>query len=627
MLTNGFRILVVLCLTLASAQLHAAPYTWDIEQGTIGPGDSTITDGPGVWSTTTGNWTIDGGVNNVPWADSTANLATFNGSSGGEVTVSGSFSASGLAFSGAGTNGYTIMGIANPTLALGTEGFTFSPDAGPQTINVILSGNNALTLNGGGTLTLGAQNGFTGVMNIGDTSSGNVLNAEGRLTSATAYSFNLGRNAFGDNHVDISAPGTLAAPTVLISGNSSSFWVGGENSPSSGNQLTIRNGAYFRAAGGNGTTNSKMGSNADSTHNSITVTGAASTLSQSGHRFYVGDEGSHNTLTVNQGGQVRVRVFQIGDGGSENAVVLTDSGSYLQATEDMFIGGGNNATSNSMTVANGANAYSRTRNGRTEISCGIGTANGAHDNSLTVTGKGSTWTNEGFHVVLGGSGAPASPTLQNAIGNALNIISGASATIGTGMIISGSNSTFNLGDGSIISTAAVGSTRDGGIVLSVPDARMNIDNGMLIANESVALVSGPGTVHTTGPAMISIPTPFVSEISSTIDGPGNLIKLDTGTLVLSGTNIYSGDTINSNGVLRLTHTETLPTDNALRITAGSTVDLAFTGTHEIGFLYIQGAPVPQGLYGQTRLPTVLTGTGFLLVRGGPSGPNLTFVIR
>jgi autotransporter-associated beta strand protein len=127
--------------------------------------------------------------------------------------------------------------------------------------------------------------------------------------------------------------------------------------------------------------------------------------------------------------------------------------------------------------------------------------------------------------------------------------------------------------------------------------------------------------------MISIPTPFVSEISSTIDGPGNLIKLDTGTLVLSGTNIYSGDTINSNGVLRLTHTETLPTDNALRITAGSTVDLAFTGTHEIGFLYIQGAPVPQGLYGQTRLPTVLTGTGFLLVRGGPSGPNLTFVIR
>lgn len=627
LLPSCVQLLAVLGLSLASAQLHAATYTWDITPGTIGAGDSAITDGLGVWDTTTANWTTDGGANNIPWADSTANLATFNGSSGGVVTVSGSFSASGFAFSGAGTNSYTFTGIANPTLVLGTEGFTFSAEAGPQTVDVILSGNNALSLNGGGTLTLGAQNGFTGVMNIGDASSGNVLNAEGRLNSATAYSFNLGRNSFGDNRVDISAPGNLAAPTVLISGNSSSFWIGGEGSPSSGNHLTIRNGAYFRAAAGNGTTNSKMGSNEGSTNNAITVTGTASTLSHSGHRFYVGENGSHNTLTVSDGGQVGVRVFQIGAGGSENSVFVTDNGSYLQATEDIFIGGGNNGTNNSMTVANGANAYSRTRNGRTEISCGIGTASGAHYNSLTITGQGTTWTNEGYHVVLGAAGTPSSPTPQNANDNSLNIHDGASATISTGIILSGSNSTFNLGDGSITCTAAVGSTRDGGIVLSVADARMNIDNGMLLANESLSLISGPGIVNATGPAMISIQTPFVSEISSTIDGPGNLIKLDTGTLVLSGTNVYSGDTISSNGVLRLTHTETLPSDNALRITTGSTVDLAFTGTQEIGSLYIQNAPVPSGLYGQTRLPAVLTGTGYLLVKGGPSGPSLTFVIR
>lgn len=599
--TMKSRVNVCLIAALALWTSHgvmAATNTWDVLPGIAGAGNGAVDDGSGAWDLATGNWTKDGGLNNVVWISNVVDVAEFTGMSGGDVSVTESIAVGGIVFSGAGASSYAFSGVGSPTMTLGAGGITVKSAAGGQTLNNILSGNNALGVNGGGTLVLGGTNTFTGVMNFGDTSSGNTVYVTGKLTSGTAYSFNVGRNAFGNNTVDISGPGTAAAPTVLLSGNSSSFWVGGEGAPSSGNSVTIRNGAYFRANGGSGTTNSKMGSNAGSSNNTFTVTGVGSTLYHLGQRFYVGEYGSSNTLTVSAGGQVLLRVFHVGQGGNSNAVFVTGMGSYLSVTEDLLIGWNSpSSTNNTLTVSNGGSLYSQTRSGRTEISCNVGSNAGCNDNSLTITGAGSAWTNNGYNVVVGGTGAPASPVWQAASNNSIRIKSGGSAAINTGVILSGVNSSFNLGDGTNVSAAAIGSVRDGGVLLSVADARLNFNSGRLIANVSGTLVSGPGKVYLGGPAEVSVPATFESQIGSEIAGEGDLTAGGAGILTLTSTNTYTGETIVTNGVLRLTHVKCLDEKAVVRVVSPGTIDLAFAGQHKIKELIIDGVSMGPGIFG------------------------------
>lgn len=630
--------IVIFCLLLAAVALFHAPpanadtFVWDIVPGTVGAGNGVVNDGSGTWDTSSGNWTSDGGVNNVAWPNNTTDIAAFNGSAGGTVTVSGSFSAGGIVFSGAAGNGYTFSPTGGPTLTLGTDGFTVNSSSGVQTLNNRIGGNNALTVDDGGTLTLGGQNTFTGAINIGKASEGNSVNVTGKLTGGTsAHRFSVGGEAFDgeaydNNSVDISGVGSAGSPTVYIGGANSSFWVGGsENSGSSGNSVIVRNGAYFRAAGGNGTTNSKIGANTDSTGNSVTVTGAGSTLSHSGHRFYVGENGSYNTLTVSDGGQVVARVFHTGVGGHNNAVIVTGNGSDLKANEDLLIGWNGTGSSNSVTVSDGGKLYSQTRSGRTEISCHIGSNSGANYNSLTVTGAGSAWTNNGYHVVLGATGSPSTPAWQAAHNNSVNIKSGASAVINTGVILSGINSSFNLGDGTNIGVAAVGSFRDGGVSLIVSDARLTFNSGRLIANVGGTLVSGPGMVNLSGAAYVST-THTDSSIESVIGGHGSLVKEGSGALILTATNTC-GATIVSNGVLRLTNTQCLSTNTAVFISDGAKIDLAFTGDNPIYSLTAGVEPLPPGRYGQAELGSYLSGPGYLLTLSGTGPEGALLLVR
>jgi autotransporter-associated beta strand protein len=614
-------------LTLLPISSHAIIYTWDITPGTIGAGNGSIDDGSGLWSTTTGNWTTNGGSDNLAWPDNTTDIAEFSAMTGGAIILNGSFSAGGILFGGTGTNGYTFAGAGNPTLSLGSGGITLNGSVVTQLLSNTLSGNNGMKVNGGGSVTLSAANTFTGVMNIGDSSSNNHADVTGRLTSATAYSFNLGRNAFGNNTVDISGSGNQFAQTVLISGNSSSFWVGGENSPSRNNHLIIRNGAYFRAAGGNGTTNSKMGANPGSTHNSITVSGLNSTLSHSGHRFYAGEHGSHNTLSAINGGQILVRVFHVGDNGDNNTVHVTGNGSFLSATECTFMAGGSGTTNNSLTISGGASMFTKARTtGRNERALLLGGSSGADRNSITVTDKGSLLTvgtdlSADFTLSIGLDNSRLGTTSVNATSNSISVQNGAAVIFNNPLFVGGLQSAFNLGNGSDVSTALVYS-----VSVLVPDARFNIDSGRLQAGITGSMVSGPGTVQLDGPAFISTSFPD-SSIDSEISGVGNLIKENAGTLALSATNSFAGDTVVSNGMLRLTHDQALSKDTAVRITAGSTIDLPFVGANQIHSLYIDGAIQPAGTYGQAKIPGYLSGTGFLQTLTGVGTEGFKMIVR
>ena len=169
----SWRIVCVLSVAMAILGLsagtaRATDLTWDIVPGIVGPGDSGITGGSGIWDDANGNWTTDGGANNVAW-DNTLNAndtAVFRGTAG-TVTLGTGVTAGGLIFN---TNNYILSGAgtltlsgATPTIATG-NGITAA--IGSNTATVI-DGTVGLTKRGVGTLSLNgsAVNTFTGGLN------------------------------------------------------------------------------------------------------------------------------------------------------------------------------------------------------------------------------------------------------------------------------------------------------------------------------------------------------------------------------------------------------------------------------------------------------------------------------
>ena len=118
--------------------------------------NGTVDGGVGTWDSATTNWTSADGLYNGPWAGGSS-TATFGGPSGGLVTVVGTQSLGGLAFT---TTGYEITGGTALSLAAATT----VDVAGTATITTPITGTVGLTLNSG-TLKLNANNtGFSGAV-------------------------------------------------------------------------------------------------------------------------------------------------------------------------------------------------------------------------------------------------------------------------------------------------------------------------------------------------------------------------------------------------------------------------------------------------------------------------------
>ena len=92
-----------------------------------------------------------------------------------------------------------------------------------------------------------------------------------------------------------------------------------------------------------------------------------------------------------------------------------------------------------------------------------------------------------------------------------------------------------------------------------------------------------------------------------------LVKTGTGTLSLDGTNTYSGATVVSNGVLRLTGGACLPSSADLYVSSGTTCLLDYAGDLAIHALYVDGERKRGSRYGQANLPDLFSGTGFVVL--------------
>ena len=270
--------------------------------------------------------------------------------------------------------------------------------------------NNSVVVTGSGSLWF-ITNG-TGYLNVGESGSGNSLtiSAGGQVMDTNG---NIGSQTGGNNN------------SVLVTGsgstwnNSGNLYVGNNGS---GNSLTITNGGQVVD------TNGYIG-NWGST-NKVVVTDSGSVWSNSGS-LVVGVYGSGNSLIITNGGRVVDYAGTVGMDGFTNNAIVTGVGSVWSNSNILYVG--YRSSGNNLTIANSGQVFS--------VESYIGYLSGANSNSVIVTGAGSLWNARGNNLDIGFVGS----------GNSLAITNGGWVLSDTVIIgVNGSNNTVTVsGSGSL----------------------------------------------------------------------------------------------------------------------------------------------------------------------------------
>lgn len=240
--------------------------------------------------------------------------------------------------------------------------------------------------------------------------------------------------------------------------------------------------------------------------------------------------GSSNTgvLTIQNGGSVHNSYGYLGyNGGKTGTVTVTGTGSSWSNSARLNVGTHGTGI---LTIENGGSVSS---NGGS-----LGSTGG--NGTVTVTGADSSWNSTGqFEVGSNGIGT-------------LTIEDGGSVTSGTtyiGYLASG-RGTLNLNgtDGArgVLATGFVG------IYSNLASGTINFNGGILRATgnqadfirkfntSNIEIQAGGAFIDSNG---------FNIGVSTNFDGVGGLTKLGAGTLTLTGTSSYSGDTVVEGGKL------------------------------------------------------------------------------
>ena len=357
----------------------------------------------------------------------------------------------------------------------------------------------------------------------------------------------------------------------------------------------------------------------------VTVSGSGSqwtALGDSSSVNYLGNSGSA-TLQVSDGGKVVMsRVWSAMAIGSSFTLTVEGSGSSLQVTGDILLA--DSGTANA-TISNGASLEtSGTSIGGWNFAT---TATGS--GSLTVTGAGTTWTeNGGVDVGRGGDGT-ATGDLTISAGATATIVGGLYGQSGATVLITGKDTSLTIGDKTDVNTTSWFSFTGGNITLS-DGAYLYSDGGYIGGSTSAATtmtVTGSGTTWDTtrriyvggddggdGGGNGKLTISDGASVSSATIGAG-LDTGSTGEIVITGAgttahafavpalnylgNFYAAYA--GTGIVTLSDGAALTIDNELRIAtaAGS------TGTFNIGAAEGDSATAA----GTLTVPTIVFGDG------------------
>ena len=501
--------------------------------------------------------------------------------------------------------GYTWPATAN-----------WSPATSPNALGAVANVNNDIL--GNQTITLGT-NVTLGSLNYGDADGSNNFNITAAATNTLTFQ---GTNAGDATFLTLSTTGTstntISAAVVL--GGSSSLTV-----RNYGTQLLTFSGSGGLSVGTNGIildTSNINSANSILISTALTGTGpltknglgnislTASATNYAGlvtinsGFFYItgGSSGSiaSTSITVNANAQAGVNqggsALVIGNNSAgivnrlvDNAVITLNGGGFHY--NGSGTAGLNNETIGEIVVGQGnANLTINSGTGKwTEVT--MTTLSRSSSGTLQVrgTGLGSTtntgstshiWITGTLPTMIGGGGATGSTTMSIlpwAIGGT-NPSSENSELItydSTGLrpLAAAEYSTMALaGTTANVADSVSGVTGDktinalkynnGGTTSITAGKTLTLTSGALVFSVANGIIAG-GTLNFGSEGMIFSVSANTNTISSVINGSSGITKGGTGVLVLSGANIYTGQTTVSGGVLRAGAANTLPGSTAV----------------------------------------------------------------
>jgi fibronectin-binding autotransporter adhesin len=573
----------------------------------------------GPTSINAGTLSLTGGLSNT----AINNSATFTESVAGVISGGASLTNTAGTTTLAGANTYTGTTTVNAgtlrlTGSIGNSAVTVNPGgtlSGNGTIGglvTLTSGNSAinlqdaaigtLTLNGGLSLNNGNQLSY----DVG--SSTDLVSLSGGFSASGTTSINVTNlSGFGVNTYTLlsgtglsnASPGTSVGPfslnTTSLSGFALSLQLSGGNLQLLVNQVAPSTAYWFGSHDANWGTGSVSGVTNWVTGPHVTTDTAAIPAGVTDVHF-AADSATHLATTLDQPFAINTLTFDNGVGavsigGSQNLTIASGitqaSGAgpaTINTSGQVILGNDQTWTNNSastLTISStisGAHALITAGTGVIQLGGSNSYANGTTISSgtLQVTnanalGTGSVTVNanldlNGQALTTGALSGNTSGVIANTNASPASITS----TVATGT--STYAGTIQNGSGGAVTLAKAGT---GTLVLSGTNAYTggtNISAGTLtVGTGSTNGTLGSGAISDGG--TLNINHSDTVTIADPISGMGALQQSGTGTLVLSGSNNYSGTTTISAGTLEYQAVSAMSTTSALTIGSGTTLSL------------------------------------------------------
>ena len=528
--------------------------------------------------------TFAGGNNMGGLGSSTVNLDVNNLTSGSGNTLTiapAGFNVNTTTINVTGGNGYTL-GLGTINNVANATTLTLNP----TTANLSIAGYTAIS-NYTQTLALGGtapNNSVTGAIANSATAGATTLTKSGTST----WSLN-GANTFTGN-ITISA-GTLA--------------IGGSGNLTAGTYAgTIANAGAFTY----GSSAAQDLSGVISGAGTLTMNGSATlTLSGTSANTYTG------VTTLNSGTTIAGKATAFGGTGATagtviNSSALLDVNSLNLGAEQFTLAGGtikNNGTADQSNATQKVTVTADSSVGGSKR----WDVRGGGLGGLTVNSGTKLTKIDANTVVVSGTPILNNGTIQidtGTFGMHSNV-----ASTGTGSYLVNATGELQIGSYGIVVTVANPVTVNGGTLAGIS------------AQTAVPSYNGPITLNAATTATLRADAAF--NITSAIGGGGNLNKTGAGTLTVSATSSYSGNTTVTAGKLALTVASSFADASAIRLTTGATLDLTIAGTDTVKELYIDNVKKAAGKWGRTGSIAALganfetpliTGDGLLSVTTG-----------
>lgn len=652
------------------------------ESGALGSGPLTLSDTTLVWddgnteniSTRTVNLngtsvTLDTNGNNVLLTNSIGNggSASLIKAGEGKLTLAAdpvysdltTINGGTLELGNGGTTGYVTGNIVN-NAELSVKLATDSTFSNP------VSGTGSFIHSGSGLLTVTAQNTFSGFTSITAPTATLMLGDGLSLQNSTLSYFSFGGNlSFGpltavtlgglaeDKGLVLQNSEPAAVALTIGNNNQSTFYTGALTGPGSltkvgtgftdlagvntytgsttvsGGSLTVVTGGEIHGAGVtvNGTGTMAVSGGILTTTTGVFGVNSGGFLMSDGSATFTGAV----TANGSNGSSVSAPMLISGGTFSAPSINLGRTGQNIQnepleapVNTNLYISGGSVSLSGNLdigtTAASNSTVVTRVDSGSLSVA-GVTTVainNGGRWSILDINGGSFTSTEAVSGVMVGGGTVGKSAFLVRAgTVTAERIQIGQGAVDGTGLVSLTGGTTY-VGSGGIVD----GSTG------AAHFAELRLSGGTLAAKASwtsAMPVNLTGLVSSKIKAADAGGAPFDITLTGAVTGTGGLEKTGSGTLTLGGDHSYTGETLVSAGVLKLT-TPTFPDLSVITVAAGAALNLDFSGGDRVQSLKVGETTLPDGIYGRvgTNVSGVtetaaITGDGRLYVNVNLSG--------